>query len=67
MFGKHFARCVERTRFHEASAPKHHWSDWYAAYIVARQEWKTPEEAATAGASTWKEFQAHRPKRPDTN
>lgn len=34
----------------EASAPKHHWSDWYAGYIVARQLGKTPEEAAQAGA-----------------
>ena len=36
---------------YEPTAPKHHWSDWYAAYIVARQEGKTPEEAATAGKS----------------
>jgi catechol 2,3-dioxygenase-like lactoylglutathione lyase family enzyme len=35
---------------YEATAPKHHWSDWYAAYIVARQVGKTPEEAATAAA-----------------
>jgi len=35
---------------YEPTAPKHHWSDWYAAYIVARQEGKTPEEAAKAGA-----------------
>ena len=35
---------------YEATAPKHHWSDWYAAYIVARQEGKTPEEAAKAAA-----------------
>ena len=31
---------------YEPTAPKHHWSGWYAAYIVARQEGKTPEEAA---------------------
>jgi catechol 2,3-dioxygenase-like lactoylglutathione lyase family enzyme len=30
---------------YEASAPKHHWSDWYAAYIVAREGGRTPEEA----------------------
>jgi catechol 2,3-dioxygenase-like lactoylglutathione lyase family enzyme len=35
---------------YEATAPKHHWSDWYAAYIVARQQGKTPEEAARNGA-----------------
>ena len=35
---------------YEATAPKHHWSDWYAAYIIARQEGRTPDEAvAEAG------------------
>jgi catechol 2,3-dioxygenase-like lactoylglutathione lyase family enzyme len=31
---------------YEPTAPKHHWSEWYAAYIVARQDGKTAEEAA---------------------
>ena len=35
---------------YEATAPKHHWSDWYAAYIVARERGKTAEEAANDGA-----------------
>jgi catechol 2,3-dioxygenase-like lactoylglutathione lyase family enzyme len=35
---------------YEATAPKHHWSGWYAAYIVARVQGRTPEEAANAGA-----------------
>ena len=30
---------------YEASAPKHHWSGFYAAYIVARDEGHSPEEA----------------------
>jgi hypothetical protein len=30
---------------YEASAPKHHWSGFYAAYIVAREEGESPEEA----------------------
>jgi catechol 2,3-dioxygenase-like lactoylglutathione lyase family enzyme len=34
---------------YEKTAPKHHWSGWYAAYIVARQLGKNPEEAAKAG------------------
>jgi catechol 2,3-dioxygenase-like lactoylglutathione lyase family enzyme len=34
---------------YEPTAPKHNWSDWYAAYIVARQDGKTPEEAAKDG------------------
>ena len=35
---------------YEPTAPKHHWSDWYAAYIVAREQGKTPEEAARDAA-----------------
>ncbi len=35
---------------YEPTAPKHHWSEFYAAYIVARERGKTPEEAADAGA-----------------
>jgi hypothetical protein len=31
---------------YEATAPKHHWSGWYAAYIVARERGRIPEEAA---------------------
>jgi len=31
---------------YEPTAPKHPWSEWYAAYIVARQDGRTPEEAA---------------------
>jgi catechol 2,3-dioxygenase-like lactoylglutathione lyase family enzyme len=27
------------------SSPKHHWSAWYAAYIIAREQGKTPEQA----------------------
>ena len=34
---------------YEPTAPKHHWSGWYAAYIVARQDGKAPEEAAKLG------------------
>jgi len=30
---------------YEATAPKHHWSSWYAAYIVARERGRTPEQA----------------------
>ena len=32
------------------TAPKHHWSEWYAAYVVARERGKTPEEAVKDGA-----------------
>ena len=35
---------------YEPTAPKHHWSSWYAAYIVAREQGSTPEEAAKRGA-----------------
>jgi len=33
---------------YEASAPKHNWWDWYAAYMVARQQGSTPDEASAA-------------------
>jgi catechol 2,3-dioxygenase-like lactoylglutathione lyase family enzyme len=39
----------ERHGEYEASAPKHHWSDWYAGFIVARQQGKTPDEAFQQG------------------
>jgi catechol 2,3-dioxygenase-like lactoylglutathione lyase family enzyme len=35
---------------YEPTAPKHHWSAWYAAYVVARERGRTPEEAARDGA-----------------
>jgi catechol 2,3-dioxygenase-like lactoylglutathione lyase family enzyme len=35
---------------YEPTAPTHHWSGWYAAYIVAREQGRTPEEAARDGA-----------------
>ena len=34
---------------YEPTAPKHHWSQWYAGYMVARQQGKTPEEAVKDG------------------
>ena len=40
----------ERHGQYEATAPKHHWSDWYAAYIVARENGLTPDEAANEAA-----------------
>ena len=30
---------------YEGSSPPHHWSDWYAPYIVARGDGRTPDEA----------------------
>jgi catechol 2,3-dioxygenase-like lactoylglutathione lyase family enzyme len=35
---------------YEPTAPKHHWSDWYAAYIAARENGRTPDEAAEDAA-----------------
>jgi len=35
---------------YEPTAPKHHWSAWYAAYIVARERGRTAEDAAKDGA-----------------
>ena len=33
---------------YEPTAPKHHWSTWYAAYIVARDEGESEEDAFEA-------------------
>ena len=30
---------------YEAAAPPHHWSAFYAAYVVAREQGGTPEQA----------------------
>jgi catechol 2,3-dioxygenase-like lactoylglutathione lyase family enzyme len=35
---------------YERIAPKHHWSGWYAAYMVARQQGATPDDAAKQAA-----------------
>jgi catechol 2,3-dioxygenase-like lactoylglutathione lyase family enzyme len=40
----------ERHGKYEPTAPKHHWSGWYATYIVARQRGGTPEEAVKDAA-----------------
>ena len=40
----------ERHGGYEPTAPKHHWSEWYAAYVVARERGRTPDDAATEAA-----------------
>ena len=35
----------DQHHLYEQSAPEHHWSHWYAAYVNARQEGSTSEEA----------------------
>jgi len=30
---------------YEPTAPKHHWSDWYAGYIIARERGMSPDQA----------------------
>jgi hypothetical protein len=35
----------QRHGAYEAKAPKHHWSDWYAGYIVARERGLAPDDA----------------------
>jgi catechol 2,3-dioxygenase-like lactoylglutathione lyase family enzyme len=41
----------ERHGEYEPTAPKHHWSAWYGAYIVAREQGRTPEAAAEDAAN----------------
>jgi catechol 2,3-dioxygenase-like lactoylglutathione lyase family enzyme len=44
------AELLQETEKHhgeyEPTAPKHQWWDWYSAYIVARENGRTPEQAA---------------------
>jgi catechol 2,3-dioxygenase-like lactoylglutathione lyase family enzyme len=40
----------ERHGEYEPTARKHHWSEWYAAYIVARERGRTPDDAARDAA-----------------
>jgi len=40
----------ERHGGYESTAPKHHWSDWYAAYIVARERGRAAEDAVKDAA-----------------
>ena len=40
----------ERHGGYEAIGPKHHWSEWYAAYIVARERGRIPDDAAADAA-----------------
>jgi len=35
---------------YEPTAPKHHWSGWYAAYIIARERGRTSDEASRDAA-----------------
>jgi catechol 2,3-dioxygenase-like lactoylglutathione lyase family enzyme len=41
-----FQETEKRHGAYEPTAPKHHWSGWYAAYVVARERGRTPDEAA---------------------
>ena len=41
-----FQETEKRHGTYEPTAPKHHWSGWYAAYVVARERGRTPDEAA---------------------
>jgi hypothetical protein len=41
---------IKRHDQYESTAPQHDRSEWYAAYIVARAQGKTPGQAATEGA-----------------
>ena len=41
-----FQETEKRHGTYEPTAPKHHWSGWYAAYVVARERGNAPDEAA---------------------
>ena len=39
---------AERHDYYERTHAEHHWSDWYAPYLSARQQGSSPEAAAAA-------------------
>jgi hypothetical protein len=39
---------AEHHHAYEESAPAHDWADWYAAYVSAREEGRSPDEASDA-------------------
>jgi hypothetical protein len=45
---------------YEAVAPPHHWSDWYAAYIVARAEGRPVDDAVAAAGRHMEDVLARR-------
>ena len=46
---------AERHDAYEKAAPPHDWWDWYAAYLSAREQGSTPEEADAAADGYMKE------------
>ncbi len=36
---------------YEPTAPPHHWSDWYAPYVIAREQGRTPDQAVADATS----------------
>ena len=40
---------------YETVAPPHHWSDWYAPYMIARENGSSPEEASAAAGKYMEE------------
>lgn len=41
---------AEHHHHYEVTSPEHDWSEWYAPYIIAREQGRTPEEATNAAA-----------------
>jgi hypothetical protein len=41
---------------YEKSSPPHHWWDWYAAYMTAREQGSNPEQASQAAAQHMKDI-----------
>jgi len=53
---------AEHHDHYEKTHAKHDWWDWYAPYINARQDGRTPEEAATAAGLYMEKIQNAAPR-----
>jgi hypothetical protein len=53
---------AEHHDHYQKSHADHHWSDWYAPYLSARENWSSPDEAAAAADRYMEEVRHVRPK-----
>lgn len=41
---------ADQHHHYEQTSPEHDWAEWYAPYIIAREQGSSPQEASSAAA-----------------